>query len=479
MKHDQNLLLLTCAFMTGVGCSSGKKADLKPNIVFIMIDDLGWKDISYMGSQYYETPGIDSLAKAGMIFTQAYSNAANSAPTRACLLTGQYTPRHGLYTVSNSDRGKSKDRRLVPTENNEIVSTDKIIIAEALKKGGYVTASIGKWHIGKTPVEHGFDIGFDRDSLGYKGNHFNAKGEYLADRLTDEAIRYIRENNPLVTGKPIFLSLTHHAVHTPIQAKNEITAKYDTKESEGCHKNPVYAAMIESVDESVTRVINTLQELGLSENTAFVFFSDNGGHGTYTCQEPLRGGKGMFYEGGIRVPMFIYWPGNVKSGMICDIPVISTDFYPTFIDIAGIEKPDNYELDGKSILPLMKGQKSIDREMLFWHFPAYLEAYAGLKEDSRDTLFRTRPVSVIRKGDWKLLMFHEEWVLDGGRDSIETNNSVELYNLKADLGETNNLCNKEVEIRDELLDDLLRWIDDTGAPIPDEANSDYITTVNR
>nr|HPR12120.1 sulfatase-like hydrolase/transferase [Bacteroidales bacterium] len=196
MKHDQNLLLLTCAFMTGVGCSSGKKADLKPNIVFIMIDDLGWKDISYMGSQYYETPGIDSLAKAGMIFTQAYSNAANSAPTRACLLTGQYTPRHGLYTVSNSDRGKSKDRRLVPTENNEIVSTDKIIIAEALKKGGYVTASIGKWHIGKTPVEHGFDIGFDRDSLGYKGNHFNAKGEYLADRLTDEAIRFIRENNP-------------------------------------------------------------------------------------------------------------------------------------------------------------------------------------------------------------------------------------------------------------------------------------------
>ncbi|HPJ60481.1 MAG TPA: hypothetical protein PLQ06_12175, partial [Bacteroidales bacterium] len=189
--------------------------------------------------------------------------------------------------------------------------------------------------------------------------------------------------------------------------------------------------------------------------------------------------KGMFYEGGIRVPMFIYWPGTVKGGIICDIPVISTDFYPTFIDIAGVEKPGDYPLDGISILPLMKGGKSIDREMLFWHFPAYLEAYAGLKEDSRDTLFRTRPVSVIRKGDWKLLMFHEEWVLDGGRDSIKTNNSVELYNLKSDLGETINLCNKEVKMRDELLDDLLTWIDDSGAPIPAEENGDYIPSANR
>lgn len=478
MKHDQSLLLLTCAFMTGVGCSSGNKADLKPNIIFIMIDDLGWKDLGYMGSAYYETPHIDRLARGGMIFTQAYANAANSAPTRACLLTGQYTPRHGLYTVANSDRGKPADRRLVPTVNNELVSTDKIIIPEALRQAGYTTASIGKWHIGKTPVEHGFDTGFDRDSLGYNRSHFNSEGQYLADRLTDEAVRFIKENNPALTGRPFFLSLTHHAVHTPVQAKKDLVAKYAGKKGDDCHHNPVYAAMIQSVDESIDRINNTIRELGMSENTILVFFSDNGGHGTYTCQKPLRGGKGMFYEGGIRVPMFVYWPGTVRPGITCTVPVISTDFYPTFLDIAGLENSDDYLLDGKSILPLLKGKTSIERNTLFWHFPAYLEPYSGLMEDARDTLFRTRPVSVIRKGDWKLLMFHEEWILDGGREKVGNNNSVELYNLESDPGETDNQCNKEPAIRDELLDDLLKWIDETGAPVPSVLNKEFIAPGN-
>jgi arylsulfatase A-like enzyme len=465
--------IIACAVLTvgAIGCK--KQPATKPNIVFILIDDMGWKDLGYMGSEYYETPNIDRLAREGMIFTQAYANAANSAPTRACLLTGQYTPRHGLYTVGNSDRGKSKERRLIPVINSEEISTDKITINEALKSDGYVTAAIGKWHIGHTPQEHGFDVGFDRTELGYPRGHFRDDGEYLTDRLTDEAVKFIMENNPAVTGKSFFLCLSHHAVHTPIQAKKDITGKYKQKPGVDCHNNPAYAAMIQSVDESVAKVNQTLDELGLSENTILVFFSDNGGHGTYTCQKPLRGGKGMFYEGGIREPMFVYWPGTVKPGSMCNVPVISTDFYPTFLEIAGIKKPEDYTLDGLSILPLLKGEESINRDKLFWHFPAYLEAYKGLKEDSRDSLFRTRPVSVIRKGDWKLLMFHEEWILDGGREKISENNSVELYNLKTDLSERDNLSDAEEEMRDELLDELLKWLNETGAPIPSEANPEF------
>ncbi len=470
----ESIPLLACAFLAGLCNACKNDAETKPNIVFILIDDMGWKDLGYMGSEYYETPNIDSLARQGMIFTQAYANAANSAPTRACLLTGQYTPRHGLYTVGNSDRGQSKDRRLIPVRNNEEISLDKILISEALKPAGYNTAAIGKWHIGKNAKDHGFDVGFDRNELGYQRGHFKDDGEYLADRLTDEAIKFIVENNPQKTGKPFFLSLSHHAVHTPIQAKEEIIEKYRQKAGVDCHNDPDYAAMIQSVDESVARVNHTLDELGLSENTVLIFFSDNGGHGTYTCQRPLRGGKGMFYEGGIREPMFVYWPGKVKPGAVCDVPVISTDFYPTFLEIAGIEKPDGHILDGISILTLFEGEKSIERDKLFWHFPAYLESYSGLKQDSRDTTFRSRPVSVIRKGDWKLLLFHEEWILDGGRNKVSENNSVELYNLKTDLSENKNLSNSEAGKRDELLDDLLEWLSETKAPVPQEANPEYL-----
>ena len=181
----------------------------------------------------------------------------------------------------------------------------------------------------------------------------------------------------------------------------------------------------------------------------------------------------MYYEGGIREPMFVYWPGKIKPGSVCNVPVISTDFYPTFLEIAGLDKPQNYTLDGISILPLLEGKESGERDKLFWHFPAYLESYSGLKQDSRDTTFRTRPVSVIRKGDWKLLLFHEEWILDGGRNKVSENNSVELYNLKTDISESKNLSNLEPGKRDELLDDLLEWLIETEAPIPQEANPEY------
>lgn len=445
----------------------------KPNIVFVIIDDLGWKDVGYMGSRYYETPSIDGLAKRGMIFTQAYANAANCAPTRASLLCGQYTPRHGVYTVGTSSRGKSEDRRLIPIENSTEVDKAKMTIAEALKIAGYVSAAIGKWHIGQKPQQQGFDFSIDRNELNIKG-HFSENGEYLTDLLTDEAIRFIKKNNPEKTKKPFFLYLSHHAVHTPIEAKKNMIEAFKKKPADDCHNDATYAAMIKSVDESVARIIQVLEELELDNDTLLLFFSDNGGHGTYTCQKPLRGGKGMYYEGGIRVPMFVYWPGKVKPGSTCKEPVIGTDFFPTFLQLAGISAPQNHELDGTSILPLLKGEKQLSRESLFWHFPCYLQAYKGMTDQSRDPLFRTRPVSVIRRRDWKLLMFHEEWILDGGRQNLDGNDSIELYNLNDDIAEQNNLAQINTKKRDELLNELMDWQKKMGAPLPTNPNPEYL-----
>ena len=444
----------------------------KPNFVFILIDDLGWTDLGYTGSKYYETPNIDNLAGQGMIFTNAYSNAANCAPTRASLLTGQYAPRHGVFTVASSARGKAETRRLIPVDNHLEISLNKITIAESLKKAGYVSAAIGKWHVGHNPKEQGFDYAIDRGELQVKG-HFRENGDYLTDLLTDEAIGFMERNDPIKTNKPFFLYLSHHAVHTPIQAKDEHINHFENKPEDKCHDHVTYAAMIKSVDESVGRIQGKLIEMNLSENTLLIFFSDNGGHGTYTCQRPLRGGKGMYYEGGIRVPMFACWPGTISSGSINSTPIIGTDFYPTYLDLAGADHVEDYPLDGLSIAPALFDETLIDRGAIYWHFPAYLEAYKGLTEDSRDEIFRTRPVSVIRKGDWKLLMFHEEWVLDGGQEKIEENNSIELYNLSTDIGEQNNLSSVNVDKRDELLNDLLSWQKTIDAAMPNEANDQF------
>jgi arylsulfatase A-like enzyme len=461
------VLLIFGAF----SCDKTKKQNVQPNIVFIFIDDMGWKDVGFMGSEYYETPNIDQLAKNGMIFTQAYANAANCAPTRASLLSGQYPPRHGVFTVGKSDRGDSKNRRLIPIKNSTTVPLEHTLISEAIKPAGYRSAAIGKWNVGNSPEEQGFDVNAPGEDI---QGHFNKKGEYLADYLTDKAVDFIKENNPKNTGNPFFLYLSHYAVHTPIQAKDSLIAKYQNKPGSGCHNDPTYAAMIESVDQSVAKVNRILEELGLAENTLVIFFSDNGGHGTFTCQKPLRGGKGMFYEGGIREPMFAYWPGKIKPGSTCEEPVIGTDFYPTFLELAGVEFSREYVLDGTSIVPLLNGEKSVTRDAMFWHFPAYLEAYEGMKDESRDSTFRTRPVSVIRKGNWKLLQFHEEWVLNGGQENILENNAIELYNLAEDIGETTNLASLETKKRDELLHDLIRWQIETNAPIPSEINPDFV-----
>jgi len=346
--------------LSRLGTGAQKRA-AKPNIVFILIDDMGWRDVGFMGSKYYETPNIDKLASQGVVFTNAYANAANCAPTRACIMSGQYTPRHGIYTVNNSDRGNAKLRKLVPTKNTTVLADSNVTVTEALKSAGYVCAHIGKWHLGDDPKTQGFDINIGGNQAGHPRSYFSPYknedlpdgpvGEYLTDRLTDEALKFIETTKT----RPFFLYLPHYAVHSPIQSKPEMQVKYKNKEPSLGHHNPKYAAMIESVDKGVGRIMHKLDELGIAENTVVFFFSDNGGVKKTTSMEPLRGGKGCYYEGGVREPTTVRWPGVVEPGTTCDTPIIGIDFYPTLLDIAGAKKPAGKLLDGVSLVPLLRG----------------------------------------------------------------------------------------------------------------------------
>ncbi|MHC4691854.1 MAG: sulfatase [Planctomycetota bacterium] len=436
----------SCAFS-----AQRRASNRRPNIVFIFIDDLGYKDLACFGSTYYETPKIDKLASDGIVFTSAYANAPNCAPTRACLISGQYTPRHGVYTVGTPERGKARLRKLIPIPNKTNLDSKIITLPQALKAAGYKTACIGKWHLGDKkpfrPEDRGFDVVFRRNRRG----HFTTDGQYLTDVLTDESLKFIEQNR----DRPFFLYLSHHTVHTPIQAKKEIIGKYKKKKPGAEHNNPTYAAMVESMDDSVGAVCDKLDELGLSDNTVVFFFSDNGGYANATSMIPLRGSKGMLYEGGIRVPMIARWPGKIKSDSSCDVPVIGIDFYPTFLEIAGADKPAGHILDGRSIVPLLKGSAGFERKAIFWHFPAYLEPY-----NARQQPWRMTPGGAVRQGDWKLIEFFE----DG---------KVELYNLKGDISETKDLSKTKPEKAKELHKLLVEWRKSVNAPVPTEKNPKY------
>ena len=450
-------------------CKCSKQSQ-KPNFIFILIDDLGWKDVGFMGSKYYETPNIDRLARQGMIFTNAYANAPNCAPTRACLLSGQYTPRHGVYTVNNSNRGKSFLRKLIPTPNTKILDTHFITFAEVLKKSGYACASIGKWHLGEDPrtgpLGQGFDVNVGGNKQGHPKSYFSPyknkklsdgpKGEYLTDRLTDETLNFLENNQK----KQFFIYLPHYAVHTPIQAKKKLIKKYKEKVGSNGQNNPAYAAMIESTDAGIGKILKKLDDLKLTNNTIVFFFSDNGGVRRITSMDPLRGGKGMLYEGGIRVPCIVKWQGQTISGSECHTPIIGIDFYPTILEMAGIRKPDDVLLDGESIVPLLTEKTTLKRDAIFWHFPAYLQ---GKANGARDPYFRTRPGGVVRSGDWKLIEYFED-------------SYVELYNLKDDIGERNNLAEKMPDKVKELYQLMSNWRKSVNAPVPMEMNPEYDPT---
>ena len=434
----------------------------KPNIIFILADDLGWTDVACFGSKYYETPNIDRLAAQGIKFTNGYTCGPNCQPTRACLLSGQYGPRTGVYTVGSTDRFDTSSRPLVPVPNVTALPLEKITVAEALKKAGYATGMFGKWHLGNDESHHPAKQGFD-EAISSAGQHFNFKtsppvetkpGEYLADFLTDRAVDFIDRHK----AEPFFLYLPHFGVHSPHEAKEELIARFKDKPKAGGHNSPIYAAMIASVDESVGRVLAKLEELKLAENTLVIYSSDNGGVGGYaaagvmknpgiTDNSPLRGGKGMLYEGGVRVPYIMRWAGKIPPGGTSEEPILSVDLYPTLLEVAGARPPADHVLDGESWLAnaISGGKTRLKRDAIFWHFPGYLGASEGN--------WRTTPVSAIRMGDYKLLEFFED-------------KHIELYNLRADISQKNDLAKTEPETASKLHGRLKQWREEINAPIP-------------
>ena len=444
-----------------------------PNVVLILADDLGWRDTGFMGSRFYRTPNVDALASRGVTFTQAYTNAPNCAPSRASLLTGLYPPRHGIYTVGSAERGDAKDRKLVPVVNKRTLALGFVTLAERLREGGYATAHIGKWHLGEAeshyPTAQGFDVNIAGTYRGMPRSYFGPydelpglqgapKDEYLTDRLTDEAVKFMKSHR----DQPFFLYLSHFAVHTPIQSREKDAAPYrDLPPVDGQH-NAEYAGMIAALDRGVGRLTDALDRLGLRDDTIVVFFSDNGGLGGYeaagvkhkdvTSNAPLRGGKGMLYEGGIRVPLAVSWPGRVEGGRRLEEPVIGSDLMRTLLALTGVGL-GSVETDGADLSGLLTGrQRELNRDAIFWHLPAYLEASGGG--------WRSTPGSAIRMGDWKLIEHFET-----GR--------LELYNLATDIGETQDLSSRERDRVAQLHARLRQWREQTGAMIPTELNPQY------
>jgi arylsulfatase A-like enzyme len=436
-----------------------------PNVVLIYADDLGWQDAGFAGSDYYETPSLDRLAAEGMVFTSGYAAAGNCAPSRACLMSGQYTPRHGVYAVRSTRRGPVNRMRLEPIDNSEQLAAHNLTLAEALRAAGYATGFFGKWHLGQTvdgtgPENQGFDDVFAR----HRGESA-ARDPKSIGAITDAVCDFMERHK----GRPFFAYVAHNAVHTPLESRTKTLERFTAKPPGTLHRQAAYAACLSDLDRSVGELLKRLSDLELAESTLVVFTSDNGAT-PVSSQEPLRGAKGCYYEAGIRVPWIMRWPGVVAAGTHCSLPVIQVDLYPTLLEAAGVSRSEWKSLDGESLLPLMRGERAWKRKAVYWHFPGYLDRPVPR---GRDPVFRTRPVSVVRKGDWKLHLYHEEWQLEGGRTRIDENDSVELYNLSEDPGEENNLAAHEKSRRDELLGNLLDWFDKVGAPLPEKPNPAY------
>jgi arylsulfatase A-like enzyme len=422
-----------------------------PNIVLILADDLGWTDLACFGSKLYETPNIDRLASDGVKFTQAYSACTVCSPTRAALLTGKYPAR--LHVTDWIPGLPPENPRLLVPEWTKFLPLQEISLGRAFKSAGYATASIGKWHLGGEeywPDKHGFDLNLAGTEAPSPKTYFapyniatlpeGPEGEYLTDRLAVEAGKYLDQHK----DKPFFLYLPHFAVHLPVQGKQDIIKKYRAKIGAGlAQTNAGYAAMIESLDAAVGTVRSKLNELKLADKTVVIFASDNGGRVPTTSNLPLRVGKGSCYEGGTRVPLIVYWPGVTKPGNVCETPVISMDLYPTLLEIVGQQKAAQKGLDGVSLVPLLRNNRKLKRDELFWHYPHYQHYQLG----------GTTPYGAIRKGDFKLVEFFDDM-------------RVELYNLKEDIGEQHNLAVQMPAKVEELRKRLHAWRKEVGAQMP-------------
>ena len=446
--------------------SCNKESLEKPNIVLIVADDLGWSDLSYMGSEYYETPNIDKLSKSGMTFYNGYASSANCAPSRATMLSGKYHTEHGIYTVRNSDRGSRKTRKIIPIETKTTLDLDFFVIPEMLKEMGYINGHFGKWHLGDVgfhPEQSGFDVNIGGNRHGGPGGYFapypnpelenEPKGEYLTDRIGDEVVKFIDINKE----NKFFAYVPFFSVHTPIQSKPDYQKKYNNKESNEFHNRADYAGMIQSLDENIGKILDKIDALNLSENTLIIFTSDNGGIRAISNQYPLRAGKGSYYEGGIKVPMIFSWKGKIEAKTESYERVSNLDFYPTIKKLVGYNK--SIDLDGEDLTPIFKGEKLKKRE-LYFHFPVYLEPYRVQLDSGTDPLFRTRPGTVIIKDNWKLHHYYED-------------NKFELYDLEKDISESENLSEINKEKKNELLIDLNNWRKTNNAPIPSRLNPYY------
>jgi arylsulfatase A len=513
MKKKHNSIIRYGLTLSGVlpllitgGCTY--KQSKPQNVIFFLVDDLGWADVTCYGSEFYETPNIDQLANEGVRFTSAYAACHVCSPTRASILTGKYPASINL-TDWLPGRREFAFQRFSNADKIQQLPYEEITLAEALKTQGYATGIIGKWHLGEdpsNPMAHGFDMHIPNWAKGWPNAGYyapfelegipDAPGEYLTDRLTDKALSFI-ENH---ADEPFFLYFSHFSVHDPIEGRPDIVEKYEEKlrsmpppeghpfilegnpdspdfinpkdalkllekdEYKGFSQLPnqmvkikqfqdnvQFAAMVESTDESLGRVMNKLKELGLDKNTIIIFFSDNGGMSAAnfgnpnrivhrgnldrnfaTSNLPLRGAKGWLYEGGIRVPLIIKWPEKGKKGIENDVPVTSPDFYPTIMEMLGFNVPEDQKVDGISITPLLKGRNSLNRNHIYWHFPHY--SNHGMQS----------PGGAIRSGDYKLIEYFE-------------NNTVQLFNLKNDIGEEHDLAAVKPDIARKLQTELSRW----------------------
>ncbi len=450
------VIILLCLLLK----SSGEGAN-QPNILFVMADDLGWMDLACQGNKLVETPNIDRLAEQGMRFTSAYAAAPVCSPTRAAVLTGQ-APARVRMTSHLPGKFFPKDNRPQPADMLPAIGSHHVTIAERLKEVGYANAFLGKWHIapsagpkGKVAAEHsplnqGFDINIGGASYGGPPSFFSPyristlpdgkPGEYLPDRLVDETINFIQSNK----SQPWMVHLWFYTVHWPMQAPDALLKKYENRKGPGLNDTR-YGAMIEAMDIAMGKLLNSLKSIGEDEETLVIFTSDNGGFSGVSDCRPLRESKGHLYEGGIRVPMIVRWPGQVNPGVVCHEPVISMDFYPTFLDVAGLKPIAGKALDGESLISLFTQTGKPENRNLYFHFPNY-----AWHMDNRLG-------GAVRSGDYKMIRNYDD-------------QSVELYNLKSDLSETKNLVNQRPQLAQRLNSKLTTWLEETDALMPKPPN---------
>jgi len=479
MRNYIYLTVTLLMFLMTGSCKNNSKSDRKPNVVFILADDFGYHDMSFMGSSYYETPNLDRIAGESMVFTDGYAACQVCSPSRASIMSGKFPARHGITDWIGARSGEdwrklNRYNQLLPAEYVHQLDSTFVTLPEALSEAGYSTFFAGKWHLGgkgSWPEDHGFDINIGGwDSGGPRGGYFSPydnpnlenreDGENLSMRLAKETVQFITDHHYEKPGKPFFAYLSFYAVHGPIQTTQKKWKKYrDKADSLGIapggfkmgkylpirqvQDNPVYAGLVEQMDDAVGKVLGALDELGLEDNTIVIFTSDNGGVAAgdafATSNKPLRAGKGNQFEGGIREPYFIKVPWMGHNGQKCSIPVSGTDFYPTILDLIGEKLRPEEHSDGISLVPLLEG-RLIPERALIWHYPHYGNQGG-------------EPSSVIRRGDWKLIHYYED-----GRK--------ELYNLANDVGEVNDLSSTYPGIVKKLNEELFTFLEKAGARFP-------------